>query len=562
MSEPGVARRDAHAPDPRALDVRLAELARGSGRLRLELGELLEGLARRSGHHQLGFSSFPAYARERMGRSGRWALETRTLARRLVSFPHLRRALASGMLGWSMVELVSRHATPRTEDALVGEARTATVRQMRLRLAETKGQMSADDEEPSVSLRLALRPRDAWLLAWTRRFFHHSVGHDESDSFMSALLAETFESVCGILADNELECWADPAREREEARRASQEVDAERQSEALFAERGPGGPPDAPAPPPSEILRVAELDRRIVARARDLATREVELAQALLEFHQIGGAKALGYASERQYARERLGLSYSAFKSEIALARHWPERIRTALASRELGHEAARLVSRVARSDTAEVWLERAKARTLKDLAEEVRVAELMRGTRSPTPPTAEAVQSVRRLEARLLNGERQAVLDARGQMSASAGTVVQRIRVSPDTARFYRGLERATRRLLPKGTSFVELLCDVFWDTWNHYCERKEAYAHIYTRDLFTCSSPVCSRRDVTPHHVKFRSDGGTDDDENVIALCTWCHLEGVHGGRIRLRGKAGKLHFELGPIKVDGRVKRREVA
>ncbi|MFO0565054.1 MAG: HNH endonuclease signature motif containing protein [Polyangiaceae bacterium] len=457
-----------------------------------------------------------------------------------------------------MVELLSRHATPSTESAFIVEARTATVRQMRHRLAEGQGQMSADDEEPSVSLRLTLPSRDAWLLAWTRNFFHHSAGHDDPDAFLSALLAETFESVCGVLPDSVSECWTDPAAEREEARRAEREAEAERQSEAHFSERGPGGSADGTTPPVVELFQVADLDGRIIARARDLTTREVDLAQTLLEFHQLGGARALGFASERQYARERLGLSYSAFKSAVALARHWPGRVRDALAKRELGHEAARLVSRVARPETVDAWLARAKERTVKHLAEEVRVAELARDLGRPTrPPTLEEVRAVHQLESRLLSGDREAVVEAHGQMSARAGTVSQRMRVSPDTARFYRGLERATRHLLPNGMTFVALLCNVYWDTWHHYCERKEAYAHVYVRDLFTCSSPVCSRHDVTPHHVKFRSDGGTDDDDNVIALCTWCHLEGVHRGRIRVRGKAGKLRFEIGPIEVNGRRK-----
>jgi hypothetical protein len=30
----------------------------------------------------------------------------------------------------------------------------------------------------------------------------------------------------------------------------------------------------------------------------------------------------------------------------------------------------------------------------------------------------------------------------------------------------------------------------------------------------------------------------------------CTWCHLFGVHGGRIRARGKAGNIHWEFGPV------------
>ena len=95
------------------LDSRLAELVRGESRARLMLGELLDLLAQRGGHHALGFSSLGAYARERCGRSARWANESRLLAQRVAKLPQLRAALSGGAVGWCMAELVARHATRR-----------------------------------------------------------------------------------------------------------------------------------------------------------------------------------------------------------------------------------------------------------------------------------------------------------------------------------------------------------------------------------------------------------------------------------------------------------------
>jgi 5-methylcytosine-specific restriction endonuclease McrA len=60
---------------------------------------------------------------------------------------------------------------------------------------------------------------------------------------------------------------------------------------------------------------------------------------------------------------------------------------------------------------------------------------------------------------------------------------------------------------------------------------------------------------KDLDLHHVVFRSLGGSDDDENVTSLCTWCHLFGVHGGRIRASGRAPKIVWELGCLRVEGR-------
>ncbi len=85
-------------------------------------------------------------------------------------------------------------------------------------------------------------------------------------------------------------------------------------------------------------------------------------------------------------------------------------------------------------------------------------------------------------------------------------------------------------------------------WQSWRHLLGTDVAYGHIYIRDRFRCMSPVCNRRDVTPHHLVFRSAGGSDAPGNMGSFCTWCHLCGVHEGRIRASGSAELIHWELG--------------
>jgi hypothetical protein len=46
----------------------------------------------------------------------------------------------------------------------------------------------------------------------------------------------------------------------------------------------------------------------------------------------------------------------------------------------------------------------------------------------------------------------------------------------------------------------------------------------------------------------VKYRSRGGDDTDENVVAVCSECHLRLVHGGVITVEGRAGKLTWTIG--------------
>jgi hypothetical protein len=146
------------------------------------------------------------------------------------------------------------------------------------------------------------------------------------------------------------------------------------------------------------------------------------------------------------------------------------------------------------------------------------------------------------------------------GRHKASGGRVILRLRVRESTARFYRLVERAAAGLLPRGMSFMEYACSSVWAAWRHTLDPKVACAQIYARDRHRCSCPVCGRRDVTPHHVKFRSRGGDDTDGNVVAICSECHLRLIHGGVITVEGRAGKLTWTIGrcrTLRVVGRQK-----
>jgi hypothetical protein len=70
-----------------------------------------------------------------------------------------------------------------------------------------------------------------------------------------------------------------------------------------------------------------------------------------------------------------------------------------------------------------------------------------------------------------------------------------------------------------------------------------------VFERDGWRCSVPGCtSHRNLHAHHVPFRSAGGGDDPANLTTLCAAHHLRGVHGGILRISGRAPDgLLFEL---------------
>ena len=94
---------------------------------------------------------------------------------------------------------------------------------------------------------------------------------------------------------------------------------------------------------------------------------------------------------------------------------------------------------------------------------------------------------------------------------------------------------------------TFLRFACQALIDTHAHELPNV-AYRHIYARDGLRCTNPFCRRRDCTPHHVRFRAHGGDDSDDNVITLCTRCHLDGVHGGRFTVTREGLSLVWRFG--------------
>jgi HNH endonuclease len=661
------------------LDATVASLAREETALRLRLGQLLEVIGR-GAVFELGFSSLGAYAVERCERSVRWAEGARCLARRLEGLPQLRRAMATGKVSWSMGEVLARVATPASEARWLELAQSRTVRQVRVLVAEAMTAASevatsglaarapgieeqlphsgvasiAPGEDDSLAhlqsgsdelctLTCTVAREDAWLFEATQCLLEH-LGTRGAVAQADALLAEAQGTLLASLPEGAIDLDGlhdgDQAQQRwvEQLLRWRDEAEAlcekkvlddllstrtrsgraeRRLGEALAASLGLA---------PLERASCTELDRQVRALAAALARHELELSRLVLRFHRADGWRKLGYATETQYARERLGLSRSSLAARRALALRLEKLpgVAAALGAAQVGVEAALQLVRIATPETEAAWVERARRRTIKHLREEVAAAltavrlsgesdclppeatdmaafEALEQTvvsgrfaqpRSPSdapdptaspstrlrhPPEPESEpESDGRRHWRAMLGSLASWLDGALQMSAaaapdapaarpcsSAGRVTLRLRMSREAYRWWRSLEAQARRWLPRRVSWLRFLCLSVWHAWRHLLGTDVAYGHIYIRDRFRCTSPVCNRRDVTPHHIQFRSAGGSDEPENLTSPCAWCHLHGIHGGRIRAVGTAGEIHWELGPrsepsLIVHGRERR----
>lgn len=66
-------------------------------------------------------------------------------------------------------------------------------------------------------------------------------------------------------------------------------------------------------------------------------------------------------------------------------------------------------------------------------------------------------------------------------------------------------------------------------------------ARAHALDRDNYTCQHCGTKNTRLEVHHIKYRSQGGSDDLDNLITLCEDCH-HNLHKGKIELKVKGKK--------------------
>jgi hypothetical protein len=79
------------------------------------------------------------------------------------------------------------------------------------------------------------------------------------------------------------------------------------------------------------------------------------------------------------------------------------------------------------------------------------------------------------------------------------------------------------------------------FFETWKRLPKaRRTRSREVRDRDGGHCRVPGCSRRATHAHHLEFRSHGGGDEQENLVGLCAFHHLRCIHGGWLRVTGRA----------------------
>lgn len=543
--------------------------------MRLTLGEGLMHLETVGGFKRLGFPTFESYAREALGRTGRWAADVRGLAKRLGSLPLIRAEVRAGRMSLSMAELVVRVATPDDEAEWVARARAMNVRQMRAELKDRKLEVLDDEAPARVSITVTVDKVEAWAFERARMMVE-AVGARRGDEAIEAMLAEGLGELLARDGDIDLpSSISGSADDHERAWRlelAALRDRAEGAAEAMMPREDVGLVEAVDVAWADEVVAV---DKQLRALALTLARRDVELGELALVIADSGVWQTIGYASFDHYCRERIGLSPSSVATRVALVRRLAglRQVEAALVGGRIGYEAAALVARVSGRATESAWVARAEARTVKLLREEIDAVELLARLRAadgmrvrevgpPDEATMADVHGVERGVMALVAGQ----LDEAGQMSVrgdgaaagdegvggqlsvrgDGGEATLRLSLTGATAAFWKGLERVYWSVAASvvedghGESFVGFLVRAVMKIWARNDGAGVAYADVYLRDRWRCASPVCRSRNVTPHHVVFRSRGGGEERANLVSLCEVCHLELVHGGTMSVRGTA----------------------
>jgi len=209
-----------------------------------------------------------------------------------------------------------------------------------------------------------------------------------------------------------------------------------------------------------------------------------------LVFRSLEGWRYLGFASLEHYCCERLGMGERTVQQRISLERklHDFPSLRQAMRDGRVSYEKARLIARHASVATVDSLIDRAGQMTCIELRRELEAKE-------------------------------EAQMCAKGKLQLVAPR-----RILALLALAFRAARKDAGRWLPPGECLRRIAAH-FIAIWKPIlAERNTLQKQVLARDRGFCQVPGCSRAAVHAHHINPRSQGGTDDEWNLVSLCALC--------------------------------------
>ncbi len=566
----------------------LVEFAGSHGRRRAELAHAASQAVSESIWERLGYARLSDYARERLGLSAREVEDLAHVGERLRELPGLREALAGGSLAWTKVRLVARVAKPEDESRWIDCARrlrgSALEREVRRVDVRAVDAVVADSWRAAPRAPVTFVCTPEVLASWhgIRLLARRVAGRDVS-------AGETLEMVTAeVLSSIPLDRDLVPEPELPSGESAT---DA---PQSPFHQQRPAQRQQATDP--------WELDTRLRALVREEQCAEASMGPLLLLLARSHAYRAMGYPSLGSYASELLGLGARKAQMLVRIERAAAESEALGTAYREgsLSWVKADALVPLVRADTLgrfdAGWVEWAKRVTVRRLKDDVERALILREIdrarweRTGGLPETDAASAAPLASGALADEGLPGESDDAPTSEAPAGDALggagpartafagdsasAQIRAlesaaqetcetcevflfaPTETRRLFwatlhtvrRRAERLTGRLPTPGQAFGMMLehARAAWETQPARGREQK----VFERDDWMCAVPGCSsRRNLHAHHVRFRAAGGEDDPSNLISLCAWHHLRGVHAGTVRISGSApDRLRFALG--------------
>lgn len=478
----------------------LALAARARGGLDVAIAEGLHALRHGDRLAELGYH-LDDYAREVLDLGRRAAESLAKLGRDLGARPLLREALRSGRVRLRAAETVLPVAVGEAEAHWVERAAEQTVRE--LEAAVRRARVCPEDaEEDWLRLRTHLPPDERTVLDGALEAAGKLMPGSSRTERLEAL-AQEYLGVFSTDGDGDETRRLGPAfapfGNGRDARRAACEAETERW--AVLPAVGEWAAPDVRF---DETATAQEIDLRLRELARLRAGWDDLVGFCAHAIRKSGMHTLLGFASFRHYVEERLQLSPRAVEQREALEKRLWESPALREARRQgVSYERLRLLSRLSEGEIT-AWTPEARTMTCIALqrAVEGEKERQMRAARKLVVPVPRRV----------------AVL-----LAAAVQTVRERV-----------------GRPLSTGTCLA-LVALHFIETWRRAVKRSRSRSRqVRDRDEGWCQVPGCSHRAAQSHHVLFRSRGGSDDLTNQVALCAFHHLRCIHGGFLRVFGRA----------------------
>jgi hypothetical protein len=351
---------------------------------------------------------------------------------------------------------------------------------------------------------------------------------------------------------------------------------------------GTTGAPDAEAEVPGDAATLDHRLRGLIDIRQNLAWHQGRLLRTFTNYRLY---RVLGFRSLSRYCRENLGMSVRWAHNLIALERRLIELPHLERAYREgaLSWVKASEIARIAQPETETAWIHLGRSITVRRLRDEVALAladieneslpwdarrGLPRGLTpdgrvqlsapSPQPPdpgvqtSAPAPDSPPDPGVQTSAPAPDSPADPGVQTSARSNRISTRIRfLAPeDVAQLWRQALAGCRAV--NGDHLQEWECvaqmlQSFRQTWDlrGSAAWRRRYA-VFERDGWRCRVPGCtSRRNLHAHHIVFRSQGGSDEIDNLVTVCATHHHRCLHAGSLRCHRLPGSLlAWEFGPV------------